>query len=98
MATYTELYSFSSDPKLIQKVCAAIAIAIEDIRTEAPSTANHEARLNWARYALTNVDGMARQMMWALMAQNNNATASQIENSSDTAIQNAVNNAIALFL
>lgn len=98
MATYSELYLLSGNMNLIQKVCAAVAIAAEDIRTEDESTVNHEARLQWARGALNNVDGMARQMMWVLMAQNSNATADQIENATDAAIQNAVNNAIALFL
>ena len=98
MATYIELYNLSGNANLVQKVCAAVAIAAEDIRTEDESTVNHEARLQWARSALQNVDGMARQMMWVLMAQNSNATAVQIENATDAAIQNAVNNAIALFL
>lgn len=98
MATYLELYSLSGNMEIIKRVCAAVAIAAEDIRTEDASTVNHEARVQWARGALNNVDGMARQMMWVLMAQNSNATATQIENASDSAIQNAVNNAIALFL
>lgn len=98
MATYSDLYKLSANPDLIQKVSAAVAIAAENISSEDVSTPNHDQRVAWARIALGNIDGMARQMMWVLMAQNKNATTTQIENAADSAIQNAVNNAIVLYL
>lgn len=97
MATYLELTELHDNADLLKRVCAGIAVAAEQIRTEDPATANHEVRLSWAKVALRNVDGMGRQMMWVLLAQNAAYTVPQIEGSSDAQILAAVFDAIDLF-
>lgn len=98
MATYTELYILSSDPTLHGKLCAAIAVVCDQIRLEDPATPKHDARVVVAQRAITNVDGMARNMIWLLLAINREYLATQILDASDTAIQNAVNSAIDLLV
>ena len=90
MATYSELYSASSDADLIAKITVAVAVAAEGIRTEDPATPLHSERLAWAFRALANPEGEARKIIWALLAQNKDAPPEQIAAVSDTAIQNGV--------
>lgn len=98
MADYTELHSLVTNVDLLNRIMTAVAIAAETIRTEAPATADHDKRMAWAKRALTNVDGTARQLMWVMIAQNKDFALSQITGATDAAIQNAVNSAVELLL
>jgi hypothetical protein len=98
MAIYSDLATLVYDDALIARVSVAIAIAAETIRAEDPATPDHDLRKSWARRTLVNVDGMARQMLWVLIAQNKDATLAQIAGATDAAVQNAVDTAIELLL
>lgn len=98
MATYSELAVLVHDDGLIARISIAIAIAAEAIRAEDPATPDHDLRKGWARRTLANVDGMARQLIWVLVAQNKDATVAQITGALDPAVQNAVDAAIELVL
>ena len=98
MATYQELHDLTHSAALLNRVMTAVAVAAEEIRSEAPSTTDHVARVRWAQQALRNVDGTARGLMWIVMAQNRQFTVTQIEGASDAALQAAVNGAIQLLL
>ena len=98
MATYSELHSLHANVNLLNKVMAAVAILAEEIRTEDVATPNHDNRMYWAKAALRNVDGTARQLMWVLIAQNKDFAVAQIEGATDAAIQSAVNDAVTLLL
>lgn len=101
MATYSELYDLHADMTLLKKVCAAVAIACDTIRTETVGTTQeeidlHTRRVVWARQAIRNVDGTARNIMWALLAQYENATTGQITGATDAQILTAVLNTVDL--
>ena len=98
MATYQELHDLTHSTALLNRVMTAVAVAAEEIRSEAPAAADHAARVRWAQQALRNVDGTARGLMWIVMAQNRQFTVAQIEGASDAALQAAVNGAIQLLL
>lgn len=98
MATYSELYLLTENTLLFQKVCSAVAVACDTIRTEDPATQNHDNRVLWAKRAITNVDGVARNFMWALLAQYADQDVTVIENATDAQIQAAVDNTIGLML
>jgi hypothetical protein len=102
MATYNELYDVYSNTvpgaqAILNKIVIAVMIAAETIRVEDPATSNHANRLIWAKQALSSPYGKSYQMFPALIAQNSNATQSQILNVSDVSLQTAVNNAINIF-
>jgi hypothetical protein len=98
MATYAELYELTNDRALLDKVMIAVAIACETIRAEDPATTDHDKRVAWAKRAITNVDGVSRNMMWVLLAQNQAFTVAQISGASDATIQAAVDSIVGLVL
>ena len=97
MATYTELYGVASSRQLLERVTIAVAIAANAIRNEDNTVTDLEGRRRWAFRALTNPEGEAQKMVWALLAGNASATLTQINNVTDAAIQTAVNDLVALF-
>lgn len=98
MATYAELYTLSLDASLVQRLTIAVAIAAEVIRSESGDVPYHAERVAWAKRALANPDGTARQLLMIALAQNKDLTAAQIAAASDAALQSAVADAIALLL
>ena len=98
MATYSELYDLAFYPDLLHRAIVAVVLLAEEVRTEDPATANHAERLALAKRALANPDGIARQLLWIMLAQNKDFTVEQIQAASDTNIQSAVNAAAALLL
>jgi len=94
MATYLELLSASRDDVLNQKMRVAVVIATEVIRTEAGATPNHAARVLWAKTVYQSPEDVAKRMIFAVLAQNANATLAAILASSDATIQTAVNAAV----
>ena len=97
MATYAELIVASNSPALVSKIHVACFIAAETVRTEAPATANHANRLLWARQVFIDPGVEARRMVWAVLAQNKNATLAQINAATDAAVQTAVDAAVDVF-
>ena len=98
MATYAELYTLSLDPGLIQRMTIAVAVAAEAINAESVQTYQHEARVAWAKRAIQNPDGMARQMLTLALAQSRASTAAAIAAASDATLQAATDGAVALLL
>ena len=98
MATYIEIITAANDTTLKQRVAVACVIAAETIRTEDPGTANHTARVDWAKVAYANPEAVASRIVWSVLAQNKDLTAAQIASASDAALQSAVDAAIAAFL
>lgn len=96
MATLTEIYNLHGNTELKAKVTAAVAKASVDVINEPVNTANHAARLVWAKDAFLNAGDAAERMMWAVVG---NTT---IQNSSpnfiDDDIQFVVNSNINLFI
>lgn len=101
MATYKELFDLHANTAILERVMAAVAVACDLIRVESPGATQeevdlHTRRVVWARQAIRNVDGTARNIMWALMATNRDLTVAQIEGATDAQIQTAVNNVVGL--
>ena len=97
MATYLELFSLRTNSELVNKVTVACIVAAEFIRTEDTQTANHTERMIWAAKVFANPEAEARRVLWALLAANKAATASNILAATDAAIQTNVDAAIDVF-
>lgn len=97
MATYAELLTASENATLRNKIRVAVIVAAEVVRTEAAQTANHTARLAWAKRVFESPVVEADRMMWAVLAQNRAATLAQITGAADDTVQTAVNAAIDVF-
>lgn len=97
MATLLELLTCRDDDYLTQRVLAATIIAAEGVRTEDPATPNHASRLTWARGVFEDPAKAANSMVWAVLAQNHQATVQAIRSATDEQVQMAVNAAVAVF-
>lgn len=97
MATYQELYDLGSNSALRNRIAVACLIAAEAIRNEAAGTANHAARLVWAKAVFSGPESVATAMLMAVLAQNAAATVAQITGATDATIQIAVGNAVNVF-
>lgn len=97
MATYAELLTASENSTLNQKIRVACIIAAEAIRTESGATTNHANRLIWAKAVFANPAAEAQRMLWAVLAQNKDATLAAITGATDAAVQTAVNAAVDVF-
>jgi len=97
MATYSELFDLRSNSALKNKITVACVIASESIRTEDPGTANHAARLAWAKAVFAAPEAEAERMFMAVLAQNAAATVAAITGATDAAIQTAVDAAVNVF-
>jgi hypothetical protein len=96
MATYLQLYSLADQGgDLFQRITAACVIQANVIRTETPPT-NSAQRLAWARKVLTDPKSVAREMLWAALAQNSALPLAQITGATDADLQTAVANAVDL--
>jgi hypothetical protein len=94
MATYDECLIAMEHPSLFNKVRVAVLVAADVVRSEAAGTANHAARLAWARRVMESPDAEARKMIGMAVVQNRASTLVQITGAADAAVQAAVNNAI----
>lgn len=97
MATYDELLTASQNDALNKKVRVAVFIAAEVVRTESVSTQNHANRLLWAKSVFSDPRAAAEKMIWAVLAQNKDASLAAITGASDTQVQSAVNAAVDVF-
>lgn len=98
MATYRELYELSLDQTLVQRMTIAVAVAAETIREEPVDTLNHDARVAWAKRAMANPDGMARQMLVLALAHYRASSYAQIQGATDAGLQAAVDQTVALLV
>lgn len=97
MATYDELLTAAQNAALNNRLRVAVIVAAEKVRVEDVATANHAARLAWAKSVFGNPDTEARRMLWAVLAQNRAFTVAQIVGADDTAVQTAVDAAVNVF-
>lgn len=98
MATLTEQQTLYTDATLKNKVAAACVNAAWAIQTEAANTANHTARLAWAKATFLDSAAAAAAVLPVVVAANAASTSAQITGATDVAIQTAVNNAVNAFL
>lgn len=98
MASYIELVQAQADTTLRQRVAVACVVAADSIRTEDVATANHTARLAWAKKVYDSPTTTASSMLWSVLAQNKAASLSAIVASTDAQLQTAVDAAVAAFL
>lgn len=97
MATYVELYDVQNENEILHRIVVATAIAAETIRTEDGGTPNHANRLLWAALAFGNPSAVSRQLLWAVLAANKDATVANITGATDAAIQANVDAVVDIF-
>lgn len=97
MATYLELLATGEDVDLGKRIRIACIVSAEAVRTESDTTPSHSARLAWAKEVFRNPQAEGNRMIWAVLAQNKDATVAQITGATDAAIQTAVNAAVNVF-
>ncbi len=96
MATYDELATIANNSGgvLLTKIMVAGQMTAGTIIAEAPATANHTARLAWARTAFADPATAARSLIWPVLYLNKDFTKAQIEGAADAAVQTAVNTVV----
>ena len=97
MASYTELHTLAGTNALIEKIAVAITIGADTVLNEDIATANHTARLVWAKSAFQDPAAQAKPFLNALLAANNGLSTAAIEGASDAAIQVKVDAVIDVF-
>jgi len=95
MATYTELFSLFSDSALREKVASGVAVKADAVRADGAATTEQKI---WAEKAFSNPNGEAKRFLIALLAANQSASLSDIQNASDSLIQTGVDNVFQLFV
>ena len=90
MATYLQIAAIATNNILLEQMTVAVAIQADVIRQEAGATANHANRVIWAKQAFSDPKSMAIKMIWAVLAQNQAATDTQIRTATDASILSAV--------
>lgn len=91
-STLIGINNTATDAPFRTSIRAAIANAAQAVLAENAGTANHAARLVWAKAALKDTAGQVEQFAWAVAAVNTITTAS-----TDAQIQNQVNLLIDTF-
>lgn len=91
MATYAELFDLRTDSSLRNRIAVAVAIKAQSLIDGESPTA---AEIAWANEAIRDPEGKAMTLQNYVLAANANASVSQIQNASDTAVQNNVNKAV----
>ncbi|HUU85057.1 MAG TPA: hypothetical protein VM243_16270 [Phycisphaerae bacterium] len=79
MATVKELYSLWTDSTLRNHVEVVVVAACDVIRKEDVGTANHAARLAWAKAAFANPRSAAEAMLKVLLADKRDLTLAQLQ-------------------
>lgn len=97
MATYQELIQAAENLALNQRVRVACIVAAEEVRIEAPATANHANRLKWAASVFANPEAEQQRMLWVVLAHNRAATYAQLIGADDATVQSAVDAVIDIF-
>ena len=94
MATYDELLAASKHDALRQRILVACVVKANEIILEAGATANHAARLAWAKTAIASPESVRDQVLWSALAQNKVAALAAITSASDALLQTAVDAAV----
>ncbi len=95
MATLEQIYNLRFQGTLKPRVTAAVAKAAADVMNEDPGTANHAARVAWAKAALQDAQAAAEEMLWGVVG---NATIQASgDASTDNDIQFVVNSLVNTF-
>lgn len=95
MATLQQIHDLRFQGNLKPRVTAAVASAAQDVLNEDSGTANHVARVAWAKSALQDATAAAEEMMWGVVG---NATIQASgDASTDNDIQFVVNGLINTF-
>jgi hypothetical protein len=69
MATYAALYAIAQQEGAFNnRLPVAVAFAAQNVLAESDQTPNHAARITWARNALADPSGMARKMIYGVLA------------------------------
>lgn len=97
MATLTELQTLLSDPVLRDKCRSACVKTAVSVAYEDAGTANHAARLVWAKGALNDPNGTADKVVRYLVAAMASSTLAEIQAASDATIQGHVDASLAVF-
>ncbi|MEG1971425.1 MAG: hypothetical protein RR101_15040 [Burkholderiaceae bacterium] len=97
MATYAELLQACDNNALITRIRVACLVAAQKVVAEAPATANHAARLAWARAVLDDPEPAARKMIRVAVTANRGATLAQITAADDATVQTVVDSAVDTF-
>lgn len=90
MALYIDLFPITQDPDFINRVRVACVVAADGIRSESPSTPYYDRRKRWAREVLRESEAVARSVVWAIVAQYNGMSVSQISGATDEQLLQAV--------
>jgi hypothetical protein len=98
MATYIELVAAAQDLTLRQRVALACVVAANGIFAEDVATTDHAKRIVWAKRVYESPESEASRALWSVLAQNKDATATQIANVTDASLQTAVDAAVAAFI
>ena len=97
MATYAELHGILGNEGFRNKVAVACLVAADNINSEPDVTDNHANRAIWAKAVFRDSQGMAEQVMPAVIAANDSASTAQILAATDSAILTNVNAVIDTF-
>lgn len=94
MATLTEINVLIGERgALFDKTKAALLIAAEAVRANGSATALQQA---WAKKVYSNPALFAESAYFAVLAANNTSTVAQLQGATDTQVQTAVNNVVAI--
>ncbi len=96
MANYLEIANaLKTSGTLHSRVMVALIIAADGIRAKGAATT---AEQKWATAVIANPNGYAPQALALVLAQNRNLSIAQIEGGADSALQNAVDNAVPMLV
>lgn len=90
MATLLELRDMFGDSDLSKRVESATIIAANNLLSGTP-TADQQ---KWAAHVFERPSGEGRKALMAVLAANSSATVAQINNATDTQVQNNVNQVV----
>lgn len=102
MATLAELHGIyvkgnPTNEVLFNRVIAAVLVVADTIRSEGTGITNHVNRLKWAKRAWASPQTVAQEMWGALLGADLAFTVAQITGASETAVIDAVKNAVDVF-
>lgn len=95
MATFAELVTASSNATLTEKIRIATLIAADLVLQEAPSVADHQARVRWAQKIFADPESATVKMIWPVLIKNRTATLAQLTGATDEVVQAAVNASVS---
>ncbi len=92
---YQDIYNLRHSSLLKAKVAVALANTARTVLTESATTANHAARLAWAKQVIKDIEGAAEQILWGVVS--NSTVQSGGETTADATIQTIVDSLVDAF-